>query len=124
MRDLALRSSQPAQQPIEPTMIIRCGEEPEHLDQDDGDVVVSAVVLRGLHEVLGGEMQIRLERTHDQLDVGIVDEVAQAVGAQHIDVSWNDFVLAQVRSHARLDSERSGDEASIVRLAGVGDKSI
>ena len=79
--------------------------------EDHRDVVVAAIVLRGLHEVRGGERQVGGERAHDELDVRILDAVVEAVRAQQEDVAGS------AASSARCaDTRSSTPSAWVTRL--------
>ena len=88
--------------------------------EDDGDVVVAAVVLGGLHEMRRGEGKVGSQRAHDELDVRILDAVVEAVRAQEIDVARNCRLVGEMRRHALLDAQRARHETAVVRLPRLG----
>src|SRR5260221_7999568 len=97
---LIRRLSQPAEQTAEPSLVA-CGRKGlQDLGENDGNVVITAIILRGLHQVVNGEWQIGLERVDDQGDVGILHQIIEAIRAEQIDVVGISFVLSQMGGYA------------------------
>lgn len=52
--------------------------------ENDRDVVESAVVFGGLHQMARRERKIRLQFSDNELDVGFVDQIMEPVAAKEV----------------------------------------
>ncbi|MFO0003586.1 MAG: hypothetical protein ACK559_20905, partial [bacterium] len=59
------------------------------MDQDHRHVVPPAVVVRHLHQLVGRELQVRLQGVQRAVDLGIGDHVGESVRAHQVDVARN-----------------------------------
>src|SRR4029450_1307502 len=100
MNYLDAASSEPADEAADPSPVTRRRKRLQHAGENQGNVVVAAAILRSLDQVVGGERQIGLERADDQLDVDVLYQVIEPVGAKHINVAGGGFVLAQMGASA------------------------
>src|ERR1700747_665962 len=112
-------SAEPAEQSSDPPFVARSRERLQYPGEDYRNVVIAAVVFCRLDQVVRGERQIDLELAYDQLDIGVLHEVVEAIGTEQVYVAGGRFVLAQMGANAFLDAERSGHQAAVVRLPRV-----
>src|SRR5450432_596125 len=71
----------------------------QHPAENDRYIVVPAIVLGGLDKVVSGQGQVAFQRVHDQLDVGVVHEVIEAVGTKQKDIARQGLLLVEVRGN-------------------------
>ena len=89
---------------------------PQDADEYNRNVVAAAVVVGHLHQLLRGELEVGAERLQRHADVLVLDHVAQAVGAEQVDVARLGRVLVDLGLDGRVDAERLGDQVLVLRV--------
>src|SRR6266511_473767 len=90
------------------------------LDDDDGDVVVTAAVVRERDEATGGEVERAL--LDDAQDLRVVDEVREPVAADDERVARIELEPHEIDHHLLLEADRARDdvlEPAVLRLVGA-----
>ena len=96
------------------------GVDLEHVDDDDGDVVLAAGRVRGVDEQLGRALRIGLA-ARDALDVALAHHRGEPVGAEHDAVAGRDVERVEVDVDVGVDAERARDDRALrMRLGLLG----
>ena len=78
----------------------------EHVDDDDGDVVLAAGVVRGVDERSAAALRVGLA-AREALDVALAHHRGEAVGAEQDAVAGRDVERVQVDVDVGVDAERA-----------------
>ena len=93
-----------------------------HVDDDDGDVVATALAVGHRHQLVGGGLRVA-DRLDHLGDVVVADLVDEAVAAQEEAVAAHERQRPRVDAHRRVDAQRPGDDVAprVVARLVVGD---